>query len=220
VIRLRSAAAALAAVAPLMLVGCPIPQPLPTYPPGQPVTPPRIVVDDTVHMISPLNTIVRVAAGCPDTAKPMFPLDATLRHELTNETVSARWFVDYDPTNQDRSKPVVEDEIPAPSSSATSDPTLRTVPTYPFSPYDFAAVAGTGSGGDARTAGALHVVELVVSNGFDPAADVPPQPSGPALPYRTPLLNFEVQVFRWVFVTTTPSAAGCTGSACVLCPGT
>jgi hypothetical protein len=201
-----------------MLVGCPIPQPLPDYPPGQPVTPPRIVVDDTVHLISPPDTIVRVAAGCPDTARPMFPLDATLRHAITNETVSARWFVDYDPTSQDRSHPVAESEIPAPSTSTTSDPTLRTVPTYPFSPYDFAAVAGTGSGGDPRTAGALHVVELVVSNGFDATADVPPPAA--ALPYRTPRLNFEVQVFRWVFLTSTPSAAGCTGSACVRCPGT
>jgi hypothetical protein len=218
VIRLRSAAAALAVVAPLTLVGCPIPQPLPTYPPGQPVTPPRIVVDDTVHVISPPDTIVRVAAGCPDTAKPMFPLNAILRHELTNEAVSSRWFVDYDPTSQDRSRFVFSSEIPAPGTSTTADPTLRTVPTFTFSPYDFAAVTGTGSGADPRTPGALHVVELVVSNGFDPAADVPPPAA--ALPYRTPLLNFEVQVFRWVFVTTTPSPTSCTGSACIRCPGT
>ncbi len=207
--RSRLAAAALALLA---LAGCPIPQPLPEYPPGQPITPPRIIVDDTVHAVSPGDTVVRVPAACANA--PAFQLQAMLRDELTNEAVSARWFVNYDPTVPQRAVYLNPgaDEIPPPGSNA-ADPTLRTVPAYPFRPYDFAPVPGTGT--TSSTPGAVNVVELVVSNGFDPAYDQPP-PAVP-LPYRKPLLNYEVQLYRWVFITTAESPADCT-SGCVRCP--
>ncbi|HUL60397.1 MAG TPA: hypothetical protein VLU43_14030, partial [Anaeromyxobacteraceae bacterium] len=44
--------------------------------------------------------------------------------------------------------------------------------------------------------GIVHVVELVVSNAFDPAA----VPGNSALPYRTALPGFETQVYRWTFL--------------------
>jgi hypothetical protein len=205
----RSAVAGLALLA---LAGCPIPQPLPEYPPGQPITPPRIVVDDTVHVISPSDTVVRVPASCP--SAPVFSLQAMLRHDRTDEAVSARWFVNYDPTSQQRSAYLPNSgEIPPPGANAT-DPTLRTVPAFSFRPYDFPPVAATGAA--SSSVGAVNVVELVLSNGFDPAYDKPP-PEVP-LPYRKPLLNYEVQVYRWVFVTTPEDPTTCTGTACVRCP--
>lgn len=212
-IRSRLAVAAPALVVFVALAGCPIPQPLPDYPPGQPISPPRIIVDDTVRAVSPADTVVRVPAGCA--TAPVFALEAELRHELTNEAVSARWFVDYDPTSQQRSAYLNpgSDEIPPPDASA-ADPTLRIVPTFHFRPYDFAPIAGTG--GVSSSPGAVNVVELVVSNGFDAAYDQPPP--AVALPYRKPRLNFEVQLYRWVFVTTPESAADCTGAGCVRCP--
>ncbi len=205
--RLRLAALGLALLA---LAGCPIPQPLPEYPPGQPITPPRIIVDDTVHQVLPSDTVVRVPAGC--SIPPVFSLQAMLRHDNTTEGVSARWFVNYDPTSQARSSYLASDDIPPPD---TTDQTLRTVPPRPFRPYDFPPMLGTG-GASSQSPGAVNVVELVVSNGFDPAYDQPP-PSV-SLPYRKPKLNFEVQLYRWVFVTTPPDPDTCTASTCLKCP--
>lgn len=209
--RLRWAALGLALLA---LAGCPIPQPLPEYPPGQPITPPRIVVDDTVHQVSPSDTVVRVPAGCA--IAPVFSLQAMLRHDNTTEAVSARYFVNYDPTVQARAVYLnpTTDDIPPPDSSA-ADQTLRTVPPFSFRPYDFAPMLGTG-GGASSAIGAVNVVELVVSNGFDPAFDQPPPTV--SLPYRKPKLNFEVQLYRWVFVTTPPDPDTCTASTCLKCP--
>jgi hypothetical protein len=64
-----------------------------------------------------------------------------------------------------------------------------------------------------KEAGLLRVVELVVSNGFDPDAVAPPA----ALPYRTPRLAFETQVYRWVFVTV-PQGASCNPGEPGCCP--
>ena len=47
-----------------LLAGCPLPQPLPDYPEGQPITPPRIVVDDTFRTVAYPESVVRVPAGC------------------------------------------------------------------------------------------------------------------------------------------------------------
>jgi hypothetical protein len=181
------------------LSGCPIPQPLPDYPAGT-VTPPRIVVD----RIASSGTVVRVPAGCTGTA-PTYGLDAALIDVNTIEIVRARWFVNYDPTNSSRYRPTEQTDIPG--LNVNPPVTERNVPTFSFNPYDFPTIEGTGSG-SGQNAGAVQIVELVVSNGFDPAADA----GSVALPYRTPLLGFETQVYRWMFFTVpscTPVVAGC-----------
>jgi hypothetical protein len=177
------------------LVGCPIPQPLPDYPLGT-VTPPRIVVD----RIALSETVVRVPAGC--TTHPTYGLDATLIDVNTFEVVQARWFVNYDPTDLNFYPPKQEDDIPG--ANANPPVTERTVPTFTFDPYAAIPTVGGTGGGSGQNVGAMHVVELVVSNGFDPGAD----PGSPlaALPYRTPLPSFETQMYRWMFLTVPPSA--------------
>ena len=212
-IRRRLAAAAPALVLFLALAGCPIPQPLPSYPPGQPVTPPRIVVDDTVQMISPSETIVRIPAACAKA--PVVPLTAVLRDVIPNDPVSARWFVNYDPTNQARSAIVFNSTV----SVDATDTTLLHLDDFSFAPYDFPPVPGTGGDATPPAPGGVQVVELVVSNGFDPDFDKPPPQS--TLPYRKPRGGnppFEVQLFRWVFLTVPASPANCTGASCVPCP--
>ena len=178
-----------------VLAGCPIPQPLPDYPKGQPVTPPRMVVSD---VLAYPETVVRVPAGCA--LAPTYALTAELRDAITNETVSARWFVNYDPASQPAFTPQQDDLVPGVGVGAQD--TRRRLPRpFTFPPYQYAPALGTG-GGDGAVPGALHVVELVVSNGFDPAAEG----AEAALPYRTPLIGFEVQVYRWVFLTVPASA--------------
>jgi hypothetical protein len=195
-----------AMVAAVILAGCPLPQPLPDYPEGEPVTPPRIVVDDTIRMVPHPETVVRVPAGCPNA--PLYQLATSLRDAITNEDIVARWFVNYDPANQPSVNPLFPQVIPPPDGG---DQTLRATPTFEFPPYQYASVTGSGA---TSGPGALHVVELVVSNGFDPNSDSPSAP----LPYRKPKLGFEVQVYRWVFLTVSPSPPGCTGAECVTCP--
>jgi len=206
----RAAAPALAAalLAGALLSGCPLPQPLPDYPEGQPVTPPRIVVDDGTRQVTPSDTVVRVPAGCA--TPPAYDLSAHLRVANTSEVVIGRTFVNYDPADTSTVSPVGGDDRIDPPGEGSADPTLRQTRTFTFRPYDFAPAAGTG-GGDPRNAGAVHVVELVVSNFFDPTAVL-----GSPLPFRTPCnpsvdgcpdLVFEVQLHRWVFVTVAESAA-------------
>jgi hypothetical protein len=191
-------AAASTLVAGALLAGCPLPQPLPDYPEGQPVTPPRIIVDDGSRRATPPETVIRVPAGCA--VPPVVDLGASLRDANTIENVVARWFVNYDPANQSAAGPLRQDDILRPDEGVP-DPTLRNVPVFSFRPYDHAPASGTGAG-DPAGVGALHVVELVVSNGFDPAADNV-NPPLPPLPFRTPLSTpqrFEVQLYRWVFI--------------------
>jgi hypothetical protein len=193
----RRAIAAFAALgAAGALVGCPLPQPLPDYPEGQPITPPRIVVNDGARQIALPATVVRVPVGCA--TPPVYDVSAALRDANTLETFEARWFVNYEPTNQTTANPLRRDSIAAPATDAT-DPTLRATPAFSFRPYDHAPMAGTG-GGDPRTAGAMHVLELVVSNGFDTSADTVTSNPLPPMPYRTPSAQFEIQLYRWVFV--------------------
>jgi hypothetical protein len=193
---MRPKALAALAVAPALaaaLAGCPIPQPLPDYPAGT-ITPPRIVVDG----IGNGQTVVRVPAGC--TTAPVYALGATLIDVDTFEPVQARWFVNYEPSDSSRYTPIDRADIPG--SNANPPVTERTVPTFTFRPYDrFPTIENTGSG-NGSNAGAMHVVDLVVSNGFDPAAGAPPA----ALPNRTPLPGFETQVYRWMFLTVPESA--------------
>lgn len=203
--RLRPLAPALAGalLAGAVLSGCPLPQPLPDYPEGQPVTPPRIVVNDGTRQVERPETVVRVPAGCA--AGPAYDLAAHLRVANTSEVVIGRTFVNYDPANSSRVTPQGGDDRIDPPAPGAPDPTLRRTRTFTFRPYDFAPAAGTGAG-DARSAGAVHVVDLVVSNFFDPSGDDLSAP----LPFRTPCspaapgcpdLIFEVQLHRWVFVT-------------------
>jgi hypothetical protein len=198
--------ALVAAVGLLVLVaGCPLPQPLPSYPAGT-VTPPRILMD----ALSQPQSTIRVPAGCTPTA-PSYDLNAELVDNNTSETVTARWFVDYDRQNSARCAPAVpEDVITGPGDQAT-DPTRRSVPAYHFAPYDHVPVLG---GSDPSAAGVIHVVELVVSNRFDAGADAialcTPAVAAGTYPFRMPAseggVHFETQTYRWVFVNVPPSA--------------
>ncbi len=182
--RALSRAAALAAAA--ALVGCPLPQPLPAYPATGAIAPPRILMD----AVMPNATVIRVSTGCapvpPATAAdPIFTLSAQVHDDTTTELVEARWFVDYDATASSRGSLIVQnDSVEAPTSG---DPRVRALPVYAFHPYVFFSPSQP-------VAGDVHVVELVVSNGFDPAG-----PNALPLPNRSPALNFETQYYRWVF---------------------
>lgn len=194
--------ASIIAGALLLLAGCPLPQPLPEYPKGT-VTPPRILMDD----LDRREAVIRVPAGCTGTL-PSYPLSAKLVDNDSTETVTARWFVDYDRTNQARCRVFQESDISGPGDGA-SDPTRRAVPTFPFAPYDHdPVIAGASSTGP----GVVHVVELVVSNRFDVAADSLALCSRDTTtwPFRAPAhdgdVAFETQTFRWVFVSEPASA--------------
>ncbi len=198
--------ALVAAVALLVLLaGCPLPQPLSDYPAGT-VTPPRILMDPLVQA----QSAVRVPAGCTGTA-PAYDLGAELVDDNTSETVTARWFVDYDRQNSARCAPAIPDEnITGPGDQA-KDPTRRTVAPYHFAPYDHDPVLG---GADPTAAGVVHVVELVVSNRFDASVDevslCTPTVAADTYPFRMPAseggVHFETQTYRWVFVNVPPSA--------------
>jgi hypothetical protein len=187
---LPSRAALLTALATL-LAGCPIPQSLPEYPLTGKIAPPRIVADDAL----PSETIIVVAPDCPGAdADHLFVLSTSLIDENTKELVEARWFVDYE-VGRSTERPY---ESPPPIQGPTDGITVqRPLAPFQFRPYTFDDPAF-------RLAGGLHVVELVVSNGFAPEPAVPPN----ARPYRTPLAQFETQVFRWVFHYTPGGACG------------
>lgn len=197
-------ALAAGAVLLLLLAGCPLPQPLADYPQGT-VTPPRILMDS----VSPTGTVVRVPAGCE--TPPTYDLRASLVDNDTSETVTVRWFVDYDPHNTARCTPVVPQEAIAGPGDEAEDPTLRAVSPYLFAPYDHTAALGQT---DAAAAGSFHVVELVVSNGFDASADqialCTPSLAAGTSPFRMPASEggvlFETQTYRWVFVNVEQSA--------------
>ena len=161
------------------LAGCPLPQPVAQYPDTGSIAPPRIKIAD----VAPLDTFVWVdPTACVD---PIFTLSASLVDDNTTEAVDARWFVDYDPAEPFQQRPLAAERI-EPPPTGTPDPRLRAVTPFPFQAYLF-----THADGD------VHLVELVVSNGFA-AEPLPPTPPG-WLPYRTPAANFETQLFRWVF---------------------
>lgn len=183
---------ALAAVAAATaLAGCPLPQPLPDYPPGT-ITPPRILAATATRSA---ESVIPVPAGCA--VGPSYPLDVRIHYQEA-ATVEARWFVDY--RSDVPSRYVIQNgantEVPA-----NPDPTIleRDVPQFVFQPYGYPPPAELGlPGARPDSQGVVHVVELVVSNGFDPSPDAPN-------PNRTPavvnsLLRFEIETFRWVFV--------------------
>ncbi len=199
--------ALLAGVALLtLLAGCPLPQPLPSYPAGT-VTPPRILMD---ALAQPQST-VRVPAGCTTTA-PGYDLGAQLVDNDTSETVTARWFVDYDRENSARCAPAVPENVITGPGDQSADPTRRSVPAYHFAPYDHVSVLGDP---DPTAAGVVHVVELVVSNRFDATDDdvalCTPAVAAAIYPFRVPAtegsVHFETQTYRWVFVNVPQSAS-------------
>jgi hypothetical protein len=98
----------------------------------------------------------------------------------------------------------------------------RPVPTFTFLPYQFAPPSEQGIspvGPPYSVPGIVHVVELVVSNGFETS------PADASQPNRTPgttpdgASKFEVQTYRWVFVSV-PASPSCLPdqSGCVTCP--
>lgn len=186
-----------------LLAGCPLPQPLASYPSGT-VTPPRILMDTIAFR----DTVIEVPAGCG--SSPSYSLAATLVDNDTTESVTARWFVDYDRHNSARCAPTVpQSVILAPTEGAT-DPTRRAVSPYFFVPYDHLPPVGPVTSPDG--AGALHVVELVVSNDFDTSVDDVALCGADTTiyPFRTPAslggVEFETQVYRWVFLNVAPTA--------------
>lgn len=161
----------------LALAGCPLPQPLPEVQrTGSTVTPPRILVDTAL----PADAVVRVRPDC--VRGQVIPFSATLEDLDLDDTVEVRWFVDW---SLQRHAPSQIDFPPA-STDATNP--LRAVRPLSFEPALDAAD------------GAPHVVEMVVSNGFQAVGT-----AGVALPDRTPLPGYETQVFRWFVM---PDAAG------------
>jgi hypothetical protein len=184
----RPAVHAAALVAAAALVGCPLPQPLPAYPDSGRITPPRI----DVSSVSPAEAVVLVPTGCP--GDTIYQLQAKVLDDNTAEAIDARWFVDYQPKFPDW-QPAQADRIQPPQGQ---DPTtlqrIRDVPAFKFIAY----------GPDSAfqpVVNQLHVVDLVVSNGFAP------EPATP-FPFRTPLPNFEVQLYRWAFFYVAPGTQG------------
>lgn len=190
----------------LVLAGCPLPQPLPNYPAGT-VTPPRILMDP----LAQAQSFIPVPAGCTGTA-PSYGLAAQLVDDNTSETVTARWFVDYDRSNSARCAPAVPENVITGPGDQAKDPTHRSVPAYLFAPYDHEPVLG---GTDPSGLGVIHVVELVVSNRFDANVDqvslCTPDVPATIYPFRMPAsqggVHFETQTYRWVFVNMPPSDA-------------
>jgi len=166
-------ALATACAAALALAACPLPQPLAEVARvnGGTVAPPRILLDS----VQPPDPRVLVGTACPSGSS--FTLSATVDDANTTEVVEARWFVDYDAQSNSGVAgldPQVEPVQP--------DDTLRPVTPFVYVLPAFEAAAP------------VHVVELVVSNGFRPIGD----PAAP-LPNRSPLDGFETEVYRWVF---------------------
>jgi len=182
--RRRAVAPALAALAlPLLLAGCPLPQALPEFPSTGKITPPRIVSDQAI----PADTVLEVDPACA--TAPVYQLSATLVDENTLEPIDARWFVDYRSTGAN-AVPQSREPILGPADGLD---TVRPVSPWGFKPYDYDPGPTPVEQAAFRTGGGLHVVELVVSNGFEE------DPGPPARPYRSPKAGFETQVFRWIF---------------------
>ncbi len=161
------------------LAGCPIPQPLAEVSKtAGTVTPPRILVEaaSAAGVVGTADGVVPYDTACP--GGPQFTIGATVIDDNTEEVATARWFVDYDPAGGSAASPVLTEDLSPPSVQPLN---RRPVAPYVFKPVPF----GAGP----------HLVELVVSNGFGPISASPP--------YRAPAPNYEVQVFRWIFVEKT-----------------
>lgn len=183
--RSRLAALAAAVASAIALSGCPIPQPLPDYPPGT-ATPPRILVEQ-IRVRSALEprTVIPVPLDCA--TEPTYPIDVVL-HDDVARGATARWFVDYQPEPGGYGREQEDTILPPQSPTELTE----VVPTYTFYPYRPAMPA----------AGTVRVVDLVVSSNF--AAD----PTAGPMPYKTPEPGYETAVYRWVFKLV-PGTEGC-----------
>ncbi len=177
------------------LAGCPIPQPLPDYPAGT-ITPPRILIES----VTPSDPVILVGTDCAAGNEPRFTLSANLYDTNNIEQVVARYFVNYSTAALLTQNPIGGDRI----VEASTDPLIldRQVPSWTFPVYGYPPPSGTGTypGPTYNEAGTVRVVDLLVSNNFydPPDAAVPP--------YRGAAANFEVQLYRWVFVLVTGTA--------------
>ncbi len=192
----RPAALAAGLAAALALSGCPLPQPVNSYPNAAAIPPPRILMDGA----QPAGTFVYVKADCAS-ATATFTLSASIDDTNTAEAVGYRWFVDYAPS-QPACNPLPYYGVVQPPANGS---TVRTIP-----PVDFDAYAYPHAAGD------LHVVELVVSNGFvDPNdRNVPGWPCT----WRTPQQNFETQFYRWLFAYVAPGDPNYAAALCAYPP--
>ena len=187
----------------LLLAACPLPQSVPSVPAGS-VTPPRILEDDSRTPPGSIGAgstgLIRFDPTCP-TAQS-FQVTAWVADENFSEAVEYRWFVDYDPALQPRYTPLAQDSLDPPAAEPF---TLRPVPEFLVLPGQFG--------------NATHVLDLVVSNGFDQRPD--PEQILLPLPYRTPLSDaqnrYEVQSHKWVFVPA-PGCATAPPPTCAPCP--
>ncbi len=179
----------------LLAVGCPLPQSVPSVPPGS-VTPPRIVEDAS---LTPTGTTVTFDPGCLAGKETIFAVTATVADDNFGELVEYRWFVDYEVSPPNRYNPLASGPLDPP----TTEPfTRRPLPVLQIQPQLYG--------------NATHVLELVVSNGFDLCPPDPMQPQ--QLPCRTPQTTaqntYEVQSHTWVFIP----ATGCATAAPPSCP--
>jgi hypothetical protein len=162
------------------------------------------------------NAIVFVPANCPSTA-PVYYLWARVVDTNNTESIEARWFVNYDPASSREQTWLRQYTIGA---NADTNNLVREIPPrvggvrqfFTFVPYDFGPAPGAPQvaavpkpsplpGTWYPQEGILRVLELVVSNGFDPS------PVTGVLPNRAARKGFETQVYRWVFLTVPESAA-------------
>jgi hypothetical protein len=173
-------AALLAAVAALAasLSACPLPQPLAEVARTDGGVSTPVILPETA---APAETTVLVKPDCVPPAQ--FTLSATVQDFDTDEAVEARWFLNWRPD----SAGLIADEF-VPASLDANDP-LRPIPPIAFQPTAFGAPPAV----------ALHVVEVVVSNGFL-GIDNGTQPFQRA---ATP--PFQTHSFLWVFRYADPS---------------
>jgi hypothetical protein len=178
------------------LAGCPLPQPLPDYPAGT-VTPPRILVDELLED----GSVTLVPASCT-AVQPTYLLNARINDPNTIESIEARWFVNYDFRGTAWSR-IWDSKTIQPNQDTTN--LIRVVPTFTFSPYDAPPPFGTPplAGPPYSESDVVRVVEVVVSNGFDPALVGTIAPGA----NRAPIQGFETQFHRWVFLTVPPSSS-------------
>lgn len=172
------------ALAGLGLVACPLQTPLPsiTVSADAGVRPPRIAVDTA----APADTVIDVKLGCTK-----IKIQAAVIHENVDEDFQARWFVDYKPA-QDPGRPWRNDTI-----TASRDPEKF---EYPLREFDLPA--------ETYALGEVHVVELVVSNGFADQVTILDGGAKGSL-NREVRPGYETQVFRWVVHIVKPEDGVC-----------
>jgi hypothetical protein len=158
----------------LAAAGCPLPQPLPAVgrTDGSRVAPPTILAGSA----SPAGSTVVSGAACP--AGHTLAFSAVVEDADLEDTVEARWFVDYAPPAN--TAPLFTD---FPSADRDGVDPRRALAPFLFEPARFAA------------GGMHHVVELVVSNGFYPENTPGVEP-----PERAAQPGYDTQVFRWFVI--------------------